>query len=104
MYSTRGSGVMARITRRVLMALWLGILIAPAAQSQELPGAATAAKAPVVYFLDQLPWPLSLPDTPAGGRDMTLLKVRLLERPAYLVGRDISGEPAPPPPHLFRAR
>ncbi|MBM3528907.1 MAG: hypothetical protein FJX62_12520 [Alphaproteobacteria bacterium] len=56
------------------------------------------------YFLDVPPAGQGASSLPVTARDVVVAKVRVAERPAYLVGRDQSGKPPPLPKDLFFAR
>jgi hypothetical protein len=58
----------------------------------------------VSYFLDQAPENIAVSTAPESARDVIVARVRLLERPSYLVGRDQSGRPAVAPKFPFRAK
>jgi hypothetical protein len=50
-------------------------------------------QAPLGYFLDELPADFNLSKAPAGGKEVAIAKVRALESPSSLGGRDQSGAP-----------
>lgn len=56
------------------------------------------------YLIDRPPGPADMARLPKSARNVVVAKVRLIERPRYLVGRDQSGAPPPLPPDLFEAR
>ncbi|MBR1187436.1 hypothetical protein [Bradyrhizobium sp. AUGA SZCCT0160] len=51
-------------------------------------------RAPVAYFLDQLPSDLNLAGLPAEAKDVVVARVRAIMSPSSLSGRDQSGAPA----------
>jgi hypothetical protein len=67
---------------------------------------ATQDKPPIAYFLDRVPENLDISTLPKTARDVVVARVRITSSPSYLVGRDQSGRPPPPPlpPYLFHAR
>jgi hypothetical protein len=72
--------------------LLIVVLAANAAQAQSAPQH-------LQVFLDRAPVGIR-----ATGSDGLIARVRVLERPAYLIGRDQSGAPPPLPKDLFYAR
>jgi hypothetical protein len=50
-------------------------------------------QAPLGYFLDELPVDFDFSKAPAGAKDVAIAKVRALETPSSLGGRDQSGAP-----------
>jgi len=56
------------------------------------------------YFLDEPPIAADFSQLPVTARDVIVAKVRIIRGPYYLVGRDQSGKPPPPPKNLFQAR
>jgi hypothetical protein len=50
-------------------------------------------QAPLGYFLDELPADFDLSKAPAGAKEVAIAKVRALETPSSLGGRDQSGAP-----------
>jgi hypothetical protein len=58
----------------------------------------------IVYFLDEPPSDISMSTLPTTARDVVVARVRLNRKPHYLVMREQSGVPGPPPKFLFRSQ
>jgi hypothetical protein len=58
----------------------------------------------VTYFMDRLPPDIRASTLPEDARQVVVCSAILTKRPAYLVGRDQSGEPPPLPKAPFRGR
>jgi hypothetical protein len=57
--------------------------------------------AAVQYFLSDPPSPSAIRLAEKAGKNVLVAKVRIVEGPRYLVGRDASGNRPPHPPDLF---
>jgi hypothetical protein len=58
----------------------------------------------VQYFLSNPPGPAEIRVAELAGKDVLVAKVRIVDGPRYLVGRDESGNRPPPPEDLFWVR